>query len=111
MTTLADILQPLAETIPSSLVSPASLAAIAATVGELPSELTHHFGFECALGDAAPTADFALSMTPQDGEYATLEWEHLPAAYLAHPVWDRLRQFSALWAAPGSPLNGNVRNL
>jgi hypothetical protein len=111
MTMLADVLQPLAGTIPSSLISPASLAAIAATVRELPGELTQHFGFECALGDATPTADFALAIVPQEGKSAKLDCEHLPAAYLAHPVWDRLRQFSALWAEPGSPLHGNVRIL
>ena len=44
-------------------------------------------------------------------ESAKLGRERLPAAYLAHPVWDRLRQFSALWAEPGSPLHGNVRIL
>jgi hypothetical protein len=111
MMVLADVLQPLAGAIPSSLVSPASLAAVAATVCELPGELTQHFGFECALGDATPTADFALAIVPQEGESAKLGPEHLPAAYLAHPVWDRLHQFSALWAEPGSPLRGSVRNL
>jgi len=79
MTTLADVLQPLDETIPSSLVSSTSLAAIAATVQDLPSELTHHFGFECALGDDAPTADFALAINSQDGEDALLGSEPLPA--------------------------------
>ena len=111
MTGLADVLQPVAETIPSSLVSPASLAAIAATVRELSGELTQHVGFECALGDATPTADFSLAIAPQPAVSALLGAEHLPAAYLAHPVWDRLRQFSALWAEPGSPLHGNVRIL
>jgi hypothetical protein len=111
MTTLADVLQPLDGTIPSSLVAPASLAAIAATVRDLPSALTHHFGFECALGDAAPTADFALAINPQDGEDGLLGSAPLPAAYRAHPVWDRLRQFSALWVEPASPLHGNLRNL
>ena len=96
LTALSDVLQPLAWAIPSSLVSPASLDAIAATVRELPSELIQHFGFECALGDAMPTADFALAIVPQDGGSAMLGCEHLPTADLAHPVWDRLCQFSAL---------------
>ncbi|HEY7062215.1 MAG TPA: hypothetical protein VII06_12115 [Chloroflexota bacterium] len=111
MTMLAEVLQPLDGAIPSSLVSSASLAAIAATVRALPSELTHHFGFECALNDPAPTADFALSMTPEEGEQALLGREALPADYLTHPVWSRIRQFGALWAERGSPLNGHVRNL
>src|SRR6266849_8033347 len=90
MTVLADVLQPLAGAIPSSLVSPASLAAVGATVHALPSTLTYHFGFECALGDPTPTADFQLAITAFDGGHRMLGMEPLPAAYLAHPVWARL---------------------
>src|SRR3954452_8231434 len=97
MTTLADVLSPLEGVVRADLISAASLAAIGATVQALPSTLTYLFGFECALGDPTPTADFALVITAVDGGHRALATEPLPAAYLAHPVWARLRQFAARW--------------
>ena len=49
MTTLADALSLLEGAVPAGLISSASLAAIRATVRVLPSTLTYHLGFECAL--------------------------------------------------------------
>src|SRR5437870_7478602 len=111
MTTLADVLRPLEGAVPAGLISAASLAAVGATVHALPNTLTYYFGFECALGDPTPTADFALGITALDGGHRVLGMEPLPAAYLAHPVWARLRQFAAQWAEPASPLYAGVRNV
>lgn len=100
---------------PSGLVSPAHVQALHALTARLPSGLCEFFGFESRLGDAAATVDVLLCAKSAEGGREVLAGlnpvHSLPAEWLTHPVWQRIRHFAQAWADPSSPLYHAVQNV
>jgi hypothetical protein len=112
---LAMTLQLINPTLPSSLISAEDAGRITTLAHALPGAMTAFFGFECRLGEAAPAADFLLSVTATEGGRDILAGTNpaasLPPLLLAQPTWERLANFCQVWAEPGSPLARPVHNL
>jgi hypothetical protein len=81
----------------------------------LPAILAYNmFGFECRLGEENPRADFlvlARASCGRDSLAGLHPTSTLPARLMADPVWRRVRDFAAHWAAPSSPLYHAVDNV
>ena len=115
MNTLADTLAVLGPDLPPALISPENLAHIAATVQHLPGAVTTFFGFECALSDETPQADFLIRVTPNEVGASILAGRSasagLPASWQAHPIWQRILAFCQNWTTPDSPLHNQIHNI
>jgi len=98
---VAEYLDTVAPHIPAGLISPQYLGAIREVASCLPGAMAFRtFGFECALSDPAPDADFLISLGRSDGGPDIL------AGTL--PGWQRIRTFGKQWADPASPLHDQV---
>ncbi len=97
---LAEPIKILAESLPPALISPAHAEQIAAVAGHLPGAVTHFYGFECHLGQAAAQADLALSLnrTGRDSLLTESSRAFLAPALQSETSWERLWAFCALWA-------------
>jgi hypothetical protein len=110
-----EYLTPVAAGVSPSLISPSAFSAISSVARVLPPTLAYNtFGFECRLGEELPRADFLVLATTSCGR-ESLSGLHptgtLPADLMADPVWRRVRDFSAYWAEPSSPLYHAVDNV
>jgi hypothetical protein len=110
-----EYLPPVAAGISPCLISPSAFSAISSVARVLPSPLAYNtFGFECRLGEELPRADFLVLATAACGR-DSLAGLHptstLPTSLMADPVWRRVRDFSAYWAEPSSPLFHAVDNI
>ena len=101
--------------ISSDLISPEAVSNIRHIAAWLPGALTDFFGFECRLGISEPSADFLVCCRASHGGREVLNHERperdLPVFFENHPVWQRIRCFSAEWSNPQSPLFDRVYNM
>ncbi|MBN1219837.1 MAG: hypothetical protein JXM69_12990 [Anaerolineae bacterium] len=115
MNSLADTLTVLGPDLPPALISPENLVNIAAVAQYLPGAITTFFGFECALGDEMPRADFLTRTTANEVGVSILAGHNasaaLPDSWQTHPIWQRIHAFCQNWASPASPLHGQVNNI
>ncbi|HYO48415.1 MAG TPA: hypothetical protein VEW94_01080 [Chloroflexia bacterium] len=111
--TFAEYLRPLIPNLPPALISPEAFARITETAGALPGSLAVSvFGFECKLGEEAPLADFQLQATAAFNARRSIANIASTAPHLlAHPIWQRLREFAVEWSDPASPMHLPLYNL
>ena len=113
--TLAETLRPVAPYLPESLISPDWLGRIGAIARCLPAGMTSFFGFECPLGVSRPMADLLVCIQVGGGERECLAGSTaangLPHTLATQPVWQRLGDFAAQWARPGSPIYERIDNV
>jgi hypothetical protein len=115
MNSLADTLTVLGSDLPPALISPENLANIAGVVQHLPGAVTTFFGFECALGDETPQADFLARTTANEAGVSILAGKNtsaaLPVSWQTHSIWQRIHAFCQNWADPVSTLHGQINNI
>jgi hypothetical protein len=99
----------------SRLISPESLSNIRSIAALLPGAITDFFGFECELGVSDPIADFLVCCRVSQGAPNVLSGQmpdrDLPALLVNHPVWQRIRSFSAKWSDPESAIADRIHNI
>jgi hypothetical protein len=97
------------------LISPEALSNIQRIAALLPGALTDFFGFECQLGISEPSADFLVCCRASQSGPEVLNGQMpergLPAFFMNHSVWQRIRSFSTEWSNPQSPLFDRVHNM
>ncbi|MGE0451523.1 MAG: hypothetical protein AB7Q29_18260 [Vicinamibacterales bacterium] len=99
--TLEPAVTAMAARIPRWLVTPASLAAMAAVARQLPPSMTDRAIFELALepeGSPLDVSFFCRSGSAGVLTLADLSDSRLPRPLRDHDVWMRLRAFSAEWS-------------
>lgn len=99
--------------LPPSLASAETIAAITALARSLPP--TADFGFESRLREAASALDFFVRIRELDGSRAAFAGRNLHAAIpdelLAADAWRGLRQFCQRWHEPHDPFHEAIADM
>jgi hypothetical protein len=100
--------------VPPALVTPEAIDRVQQVASWLPAALTSGYGFECRLGEATASADFALAVT-EPGERRILAGlspaAELPRSLRDDPAWRRVRDLCADWLDPASELNRDLAEI
>lgn len=101
--------------LPHPLISVEHLRALHALASRLPAGICEFFGFESRLGDVRAEVDFLVCAKADEGGRDVLAGltlgQPLPPEFLAHPVWQQVRNFAAAWGQPASPFHDCVQNV
>lgn len=97
--------------IPDDLISKENLKPLKSFASLFPAKLSSFWGFECRIGEENPKADFLLSITSQGQEREIFASGQLPSSLQKDPLWDRVKEFSKVWADPESRLHDKADNI
>lgn len=131
MGTLTDYWDAIAPTISPDLISAESRRRLSDVGRHFPDAIASLVGFECRLADTTPQADLFLRVIPETGGRDILagseavetqsKFYHLLAGYgtlptlsselIAHPVWQKIRQFCIQWSTPNTSFYDHIKDL
>lgn len=93
----------------SSLIDETNFRKIAATVNQIPEEITSFFGFECRLGEKKPAADILICIAAAEYGKDILARQSqrgtIPHQWLENKSWQKVLKFAQNWNDPTSDIH------